>query len=173
MLLENLQLSLDDIPSLKDVEYQGHPKDYRDQRLISLMIFMLVLSAAWIIPLISYFTARVPAKVSLIIFGIWTLILIISLIAEIKGFMKRGYALREHDITYRKGYFFHSQTTVPFNRIQHSETSQGPFSRAFNIMSLKIFTAGGAASDLRIRGLRPEEAERLKDFITEIAAKHE
>ena len=78
MLLENLQLSLDDIPSLKDVEYQGHPKDYRDQRLISLMIFMLVLSAAWIIPLISYFTARVPAKVSLIIFGIWTLILIIS-----------------------------------------------------------------------------------------------
>ncbi len=173
MLLENLQLTLDDIPSLKDVQYEGHPKDYRDQRLISLMIFMLILSVGWIIPLVSYFTSDLPAKVMFITFGSWLFIFIFSLIAEIKGFKKRGYALRQHDITYKKGYFFHSQTTIPFNRIQHCETSQGPFSRAFNIMSLKIFTAGGATSDLRIRGLRPDEAERLKDFITELAAKHE
>lgn len=177
MLLENLQLTLNDIPSLKDVEYQGHPKDYKDQRLLSLMLFMLVLSAGWIIPLVTmgfrFSTEATEFKVALVIFGIWSVIFTLSLIAELKGFKKRGYALRQHDITYKKGYFFRSQTTVPFNRIQHCETSQGPFSRAFNIMSLKIFTAGGATSDLRIRGLRPEEAERLKDFVTEMAAKHE
>jgi len=168
MLLENLELSIDDIPSLKNVEYTEHPKDYRDQRILSLLIFMVVLSAGWVIPLI----AR-ELSASGVIFCVWVFIFGLALFAEIKGFKKRGYAIREHDITYKRGYFFHTQTTVPFNRIQHCETSQGPFGKAFNIMSLKIFTAGGAASDLRIRGLRPEVAERLKDFITELASKHE
>ena len=40
-------------------------------------------------------------------------------------------------------------------------------------MALKIFTAGGATSDLRIGGIRPDEANQLKDFITEASSQHE
>jgi membrane protein YdbS with pleckstrin-like domain len=88
------------------------------------------------------------------------------------GFQHRGYAVRQQDITYKKGWIFRSRTTVPFNRIQHSEINQGPLDRKYGISSLKIFTAGGSTSDLTIPGLPPEEAERLHEFITDQTSAH-
>jgi uncharacterized protein len=49
---------------------------------------------------------------------------------------------------------------------------QGPIGKTFNISALKIYTAGGSSSDLTIGGLPPEEAQRLKDFITQSAEQH-
>jgi membrane protein YdbS with pleckstrin-like domain len=165
MLLENLQLEKSELPLLENVDYSPHPKDYRDMRLLILMIVMFLLSGFWIMQLVFLNMG--------VIFLIWAGLLSIILLEEIKGFKKRGYALRQRDITYKKGFLIHSQTTIPFNRVQHCETTQGPLSRAFGLMSLKVFTAGGASSDLRISGLRPEEANRLKDFITEASSTYE
>jgi membrane protein YdbS with pleckstrin-like domain len=168
MLLENLQLEKSELPLLENVDYSPHPKDYRDMRLLILMIVMFLLSGFWIMQLVFLNMTAMG-----VIFLIWTGLLSIILLEEIKGFKKRGYALRQRDITYKKGFLIHSQTTIPFNRVQHCETTQGPLSRAFGLMSLKVFTAGGASSDLRISGLRPEEANRLKDFITEASSTYE
>ncbi len=168
MIFENLQLSREDLPSLQEVEYTGHPTDYRDMRLLVMLIFMFLLSGVWIMQLVLWNLTALG-----IIFSVWVVLLTLLLVEELKGFKKRGYVLREKDITYKKGFLFHSQVTIPFNRIQHCETSQGPLSRAFNLMTLKVFTAGGASSDLRISGLRPEEANQLKEFITEASALHE
>jgi|GEM_PF-6009490 len=41
----------------------------------------------------------------------------------------------------------------------------GPIERMFGLSKLKIFTAGGASSDLKIPGLLPETANKLKDYI--------
>jgi len=168
MLLENLQLEKSDLPLLGNVDYSPHPKDYRDMRLLILMIVMFLLSGFWIMQLVFLNMTAMG-----VIFLIWVGLLSLILLEEIKGFKKRGYALRQRDITYKKGFLIHSQTTIPFNRVQHCETTQGPLSRAFGLMSLKVFTAGGASSDLRISGLRPEEANRLKDFITEASSTYE
>jgi membrane protein YdbS with pleckstrin-like domain len=168
MLLENLQLEKSELPLLENVDYSPHPKDYRDMRLLILMIVMFLLSGFWIMQLVFLNMTAMG-----VIFLIWAGLLSIILLEEIKGFKKRGYALRQRDITYKKGFLIHSQTTIPFNRVQHCETTQGPLSRAFGLMSLKVCTAGGASSDLRISGLRPEEANRLKDFITEASSTYE
>lgn len=168
MLLENLQLEKSELPLLENVDYSPHPKDYRDMRLLILMIVMFLLSGFWIMQLVFLNMTAMG-----VIFLIWAGLLSIILLEEIKGFKKRGYVLRQRDITYKKGFLIHSQTTIPFNRVQHCETTQGPLSRAFGLMSLKVFTAGGASSDLRISGLRPEEANRLKDFITEASSTYE
>ena len=168
MLLENLQPEKSELPLLENVDYSPHPKDYRDMRLLILMIVMFLLSGFWIMQLVFLNMTAMG-----VIFLIWAGLLSIILLEEIKGFKKRGYALRQRDITYKKGFLIHSQTTIPFNRVQHCETTQGPLSRAFGLMSLKVFTAGGASSDLRISGLRPEEANRLKDFITEASSTYE
>ena len=57
-------------------------------------------------------------------------------------------------------------TTVPFNRIQHIEINQGPFSRFFDLATLSIFTAGNSSHDLKIRGIKISEAEKIKEFIS-------
>ncbi len=80
-------------------------------------------------------------------------------------FHRKSYAIRQKDIVYNSGLFWQSSIVVPFNRVQHCEVSQGPIDRFYHLAELKIFTAGGASSDLSISGLSPETAARIKDFI--------
>jgi membrane protein YdbS with pleckstrin-like domain len=81
------------------------------------------------------------------------------------GFHKKKYALRERDILYKTGLLWRSNTVIPFNRIQHAEVNQGPLDRLFNLAILRVFTAGGGSSDMVIPGLRPAEAQNIKEFI--------
>ena len=66
---------------------------------------------------------------------------------------------------YKQGYLWRSNTVIPFNRIQHAEVTQGPIERMFELSVLRVFTAGGSASDIAIPGIRPDEAHRIKEFI--------
>lgn len=94
-----------------------------------------------------------------------SVLMVFSLILTYFGFHKKSYAIRQKDIVYNNGLFWQSSIVVPFNRVQHCEVSQGPIDRFYNLSELKIFTAGGASSDLSISGLSPESAARIKDFI--------
>jgi len=56
-------------------------------------------------------------------------------------------------------------TAIPFNRIQHVETSSDPLDRKFDLATLQLFTAGGSSGDLKIDGLGKDVAEQLRAFI--------
>ena len=74
--------------------------------------------------------------------------------------------VREKDISYKSGLLFKKTTTIPFNRIQHLEIDQGPISRFFDLAVLSVFTAGNSSDDLKIRGLKQEDAAKIKEFIS-------
>lgn len=76
-----------------------------------------------------------------------------------------GFALRDRDILYRRGYLVNKTTVVPFNRIQHASISRDVLDKMLEISTLKIFTAGGSGSDISIPGLAPDLALRLKDTL--------
>ena len=107
-----------------------------------------------------------------IVGGIICLFLLILFISAL-GFRHKAYALREHDVLYKRGLIFRKTIALPFNRVQHSEINQGPIERNFNLAALEIFTAGGSQSDLTIPGLLNEDAQSIKAFIMEKASKHE
>lgn len=67
----------------------------------------------------------------------------------------------------REGWLFRSTTTVPYNRVQHVDTKQGPLLRAFGLTSIVIHTAVGAHD---ITSLDSAEAERTIALITERVA---
>jgi len=81
------------------------------------------------------------------------------------GYKIRGYQLRDKDLVHRQGVIFKTTTTIPFNRVQHCEVSQGVVQRMFDLHTLQIFTAGGSNRDLSIPGLKADTAQRIKDFI--------
>jgi membrane protein YdbS with pleckstrin-like domain len=89
------------------------------------------------------------------------------------GFPKKGYLLRERDISYKTGIVYYRQISVPFNRIQHVEVSQGVLAKIFHLSSIKIYTAGGTASDLAIPGLPVSDAQKLKSYISEKISQNE
>ena len=75
--------------------------------------------------------------------------------------------VRDKDVLFRKGVVWQSVTAVPFNRIQHVETSSTPFDRKFDLATLQLFTAGGSSGDLKIDGLGKDIAEQLRIFVLE------
>ena len=160
------------LPNVLDVKYSSIQKSYRTVAIIGTTLLFLFLLA---IPL----TINILADDTWFfdyahyILPAWAFLLGFFIFTSFKGHQHKGYALRERDIIYKKGWIWRSTTVVPFNRIQHTEIDQGPIERMFGLSKLKVFTAGGASSDLKIPGLLPETANRLKDFIQLKAGKDE
>ena len=166
--VSNPALDLAQFPRLEEVEFLPVSKKYQGMRLAFWGAVQLLLLGACITPFLIYtfggheemevFSAWYwPLGLQLVFALLWFL-------EEWKGFPRRGYAVRERDITYRTGWLFRSTTTVPFGMIQHSELSQGPVSRKLGLNHLKLFTAGGSGN-LRIAGLENESAQALRAVI--------
>lgn len=165
---QNEEVDRLDLPPVEDVSFQKHPVRYMTYRRLLASIF-------WIFPIVGF---AIPAILEP---GMWVafvgggLFILISLgfLTIPIGYRKRSYALRERDLTYKKGWIFSTMITIPFNRIQHTEISRGPIERKFDLSTLKIYTAGGSTSDLSIPGLETDEAEQLKEFVAKKAATYE
>lgn len=167
MLLENFQIARTDLPQLEERQFEALEQDYLYFRITGRMLFLLMLSG--FASLFSLFGG--------LNFWYWLIpVLALSLImilVEVIGFKYRGFCLREKDVSYRSGWIFHSMVTVPLNRVQHCEYSQGPLGRLFDLAQVKVFTAGGSNSDLVIRGLNKDSAIRLRDQITKLSSSYE
>ena len=92
---------------------------------------------------------------------------IINLAILRKAYRFKGYALREHDITYRSGVIFPKITTVPFSRIQQVGISQNPVSKFFGLCAVDVVNGAQGLSSLVIHGLTQEKADRIKCVITQ------
>jgi len=167
-VFSNDSLRIDALPSLIETEFEGLPQRYRSLRAAVYAGAMLVVFAA--IGVLMYFEWT---AVNTLRWGVWVALgIAIALgvvwaIEEIKGFPLRGVLVREHDLSYRSGFFKRETVTVPFNRIQHSEVVQGPVARAFDVCTLKLYTAGNSGANLRVSGMDVERAKRLRQQLDE------
>ncbi|RSX50666.1 PH domain-containing protein [Bifidobacterium callimiconis] len=53
------------------------------------------------------------------------------------------YSIGEHDVMLHRGWLLRTTTTIPYNRVQHVETKQGPLLRRFGLTAVEIHTAVG------------------------------
>jgi len=164
MIFENLEINVQELPSVETATYQQLSKNWMAVRYISNALFFLILLLGIAV---LYRETEIMAYPTLwyAVLSFWFFWFVISLFLVKKGYDIRGYVLRKEDIIHRKGVIVRSLTTIPFNRVQHCEISQGPIQRIFNLHTLEIFTAGGGKSDLSIPGLEGETAQQIKEFI--------
>ena len=160
--MTNDQITPADLPPIEAAEFKKHPKRFLKKKLISKFLVFIPLMVGVIV------LAFVVDEfwIFWIALAVWLLLFSLTLFFAYKEYFVRGYVLRELDITYKHGWLFHHETTVPFNRIQHTEIKDGPIDRLFNLCELEIYTAGGNASDLNLSRLDPEDAKKLKEFIS-------
>jgi membrane protein YdbS with pleckstrin-like domain len=157
----NTVLNISELPKLEELNYNAlHPKYLWVSMIYRLVVFLPVIGFAVInnIEPVPYFTAIISGALGVII-----LIFILGYFS----FFKKAYALREKDLTYKSGLIFHKITTVPLNRIQHTEVVHGPIARIFGLAHVKIYTAGGSTSDMIIPGIENEKAEQIREFIND------
>lgn len=161
MTFENNPILTDQLPQAAESPQERPHAKLLNASLIGSGIFVLFLLVGPI--LVAIFAPLLWVK--LVVAGVWLVITGFVFLGTFMGFRRKTFSLRERDLTYRKGWLFHSITTVPFSRVQHCEVSQGPIERALGLASIKIFTAGGSSSDVSIPGLLPERARDMKSFI--------
>ncbi len=165
-MFENPEIALDELPGTDDVQWQALNSAYKRLRLLQNSIGILALLVPLIILTV---TTDVPALPAAVFWACWVVFAALLLTWPGISLPKRGYVLRDKDILFRKGVVWQSVTAIPFNRIQHVETSSTPFDRRFGLATLQLFTAGGSSGDLKIDGLGTDTAERLRIFVLEKA----
>jgi len=163
-MFQNPQVALNELPGTDDVQWQALDPSYKRLRQLqnSLGIFALA------VPLTIFTLAtNVPLLPAAVFWACWVIFAALLLAWPGISLPKRGYVVRDKDVLFRKGVVWRSVTAVPFNRIQHVETSSTPFDRKFDLATLQLFTAGGSGGDLKIDGLGTDIAEQLRIFVLE------
>ncbi|MEJ6675750.1 MAG: PH domain-containing protein [Polaribacter sp.] len=151
-------------PEITQTDFKSINKRYFKVIVIQTTLIFTVLFIAIIF--MNYKDLFEWSEYSVWLYVMLSFIFIVILFLKIIGFKKRKYAVREKDISYKKGVFFRSLTTVPFNRIQHIEIDQGPVARYFGLVALSVFTAGDSSDDLKVSGLLKKDAVQIKEFIS-------
>ena len=161
-----------DLPEVKQELFNVLDKNYLKISLIRTVLFALVLIGAFG-AFLFYSEEELPKFVLILIITAIVLLIAWSATITVLGFPRKGYLVRENDISFKKGLIAYKQTSVPFNRIQHVEVNQGILAKIFKLSTVKIYTAGGTSSDLSIPGLPVETAHKLKAFLSEKISEHE
>jgi hypothetical protein len=159
MNFENLEVNLDELPDFKSVELNSVQKRYKKLIWINEGLVFILLFA---LPIVAFFFEPVPIWIPIVVLSILSLVLALRATEIEKGFPLRLFGIRQFDIIYQSGFFYFTETVIPYNRIQHVEIKQGPLSRFFNLYSLRLYTAGASSGDLIIDGLDKETAQKLK-----------
>ena len=164
-MLDSFQnIVVSSFPNILEVEFKYINRKYLKVILINITFVYLSLLAA--VFFIEYENILGLEEVAFWLILFITILFIYTIFIKIIGFKRRKFLVREKDISYKKGVFYKKITTVPFNRIQHVEIDQGPISRFFNLASLSVFTAGDSSDDLKVNGLLKDEAQQIKEYIS-------
>jgi membrane protein YdbS with pleckstrin-like domain len=103
-----------------------------------------------------------------VLFGLVVFVAIIAVIvAPQRIYARLGYRVGERLLQVVRGWAFHTETVVPFVRVQHLDVTRGPLDKMFGTASLIIHTAGTHNSIVTVPGLAPERAAAIRDVIRE------
>lgn len=158
---ENDPVDITGLPKFEEVQLLSVSSMYLIKMNIATGIFMLIcfagLSIAYMV-FSEFFQKYLPMFIIfLALYFIW------SFISNYQHQKRMGYALRERDVIFKRGFLFEKITVVPFNRVQHVSSNRGVLDKLLGLSTVNIYTAGGSGSDITIPGLLSETADTLKE----------
>lgn len=87
------------------------------------------------------------------------------MVAPDRIYRRLGYAIDGRLLRTVRGWLFHTDTVVPFVRVQHIDVTRGPVDKLFGTASLVVHTAGTHNSVVVLPGLSPERAAEIREAI--------
>lgn len=91
---------------------------------------------------------------------LWTLLIVTCVIIAKYRYRFTSYRIDRNVFSVQTGFMFRTLTVVPYTRVQHVETKQGPILRHFGLVSVTVSTA---VDSHVIAGLEPELAHKTLD----------
>ena len=78
-----------------------------------------------------------------------------------------SYRVGERGLWIKRGVLFRSEISVPKSRVQHTDVSQGPLQRRFDLATLILHTAGTQHAAVALGGLSHQAALAIRDYLIE------
>lgn len=158
----NQQLPIDTLPEVDNLDFKPIEPTYWRVLLIQNIIFYSI--CLLICNLIMYANEQdlfpyLVGNCCIVLLGICNILI------SKKAFKKRSYALRMHDIIYKKGLLGTTIVGMPFNSVQHVKLSQGILSKRWQLTTIILYGAGGQQQQLSIAGIHESFGLKIKDFI--------
>lgn len=123
-----------------------------------LPLFLVSLVVNWALLSSTPFAGLAPILIGLVGFSAITY-------APERIYRRLGYAIDGRLLRTVRGWLFHTDTVVPFVRVQHIDVTRGPFDKLFGTASLVVHTAGTHNSIVTLPGLSPERAAEIREAI--------
>lgn len=79
------------------------------------------------------------------------------------------YRVTDDALRLDRGVMVRVESVVPYTRIQHVDTEQGPIERLLGLMRVTVHTASGSGASLTVPGLRPDDAASLREQLAQLA----
>lgn len=138
---------------------QGHPNHPKAMRVEALFVAVPLLIGA----LVAEYATPFP---NFIIAGPVALLLaVLVIVLPHRRYAARGHALSDDRLRVVRGILFHSDTVVPFGRVQHIDVDRGPVERYYGLATLQLYTAGSHGDVVRLPGLSHEDALAMREAI--------
>lgn len=166
MLQPAAALPVEDIDAPEGPQSRLHPRVvqlWRIQRFLRLALVGLPMAGAAGVGLATITHAAVGGVVAGALLLTQVLLAVLWPPLEYEAFR---YDLRKQDLLVQSGVLFRRWSAIPFHRIQHVDTRQGPLERMLGLSRLLVFTAAGVSADGSIPGLDADQAERLRDELS-------
>ena len=116
------------------------------------------------------FLRPIPARY---IAGVWLVLVLLGALHAVAAHRIWGFALQDDALFLVRGVVTRTDTSVPYVRVQHVDTTRGPMERATGLASVVVYTAGTRGADITIPGLRPERATDLRERLRTLAGESE
>lgn len=164
--MTNSQISLQGIDPVESLTFSPLERRYLKVLTIKTIIaYVFFMALTPLILLADTLPWRIPAMAAAI--AVLAVAMAANLSVLPRAFTRKGYAIREHDITYRSGLFFPRVTTIPFGKVQQVSIRQNIFTRPLGLYAVDIVNGAQTLDGVVIPGLGQEEAEAIKSLVTE------
>jgi membrane protein YdbS with pleckstrin-like domain len=88
----------------------------------------------------------------------------------VRTYRRTTWRVDEEGIEVRRGVLWRHVISVPRERIQHTDVSQGPLERRFGLATLSVHTAGNHEYEIQLSGLSRPLALGVRDSLLETPA---
>jgi len=99
----------------------------------------------------------------------WLVAILVAIRIPGRRYAAWRYRLTPDALRLDRGVMFRIESVVPYTRIQHVDTEQGPLERLLGLSHVTVHTASGSGSSLTIPGLAPEDGHALREHLATLA----
>lgn len=156
-------------PIVDGKEHAVDPRSVAHARVVGLAAIIPVFIAPFIAITLGWALGGIPGAIYLALLAAWAVLFVTAAIWAYRWPVLHHRHLRyrvdEEGVRIRRGVLWRKVISIPTSRVQHTDVSQGPLQRRYELATLTVYTAGTQGASIELSGLEQTVARRLRDHL--------